>query len=107
MKFVRALTVQLVPVQMLSARVALPTALVRALKLLVESLSASPPLSAATCTLVALAFTVVASVATAAAALTTVGRCRRGRLSLASARLHLVGELSLDLAQVRRVPCMH
>jgi hypothetical protein len=100
------LTVQLVPVQMLCARVALPTALVRAFKLLVEALSASPPLSAAAHA-VFVAFAIVTAVATASAPFTAVGRRWRRRLSLAGARLHLLRELCLYLAQVRRVPCMH
>lgn len=100
------LTVQLVPVQVLCARVALPTALVRALKLLVEALPASPPLSGAR-RVVAFAAIFVAPVAAAPASLAAVWRCRRGRLSRAAVRLHLLWELGLYLAQFRWVARMH
>jgi len=91
---------------MLCARIALPTALVRALKLLVEALPTSPPLPTAAHALL-VAFAVIAAVAAASTSFTAVGRRRRGRLWLAGARLHLLGELCLYLAQVRRVPCVH
>jgi hypothetical protein len=101
-----SLTIQLMPVQMLGARVALPTALVRALELLVQTLPAPPALAGAR-GIVAVAAVVVAAVTAASAPLAAVWRRRRGRLSRGGARLHLLGELGLYLAQLRRVPCMH
>jgi hypothetical protein len=101
-----SLTIQLMPVQMLGARVALPAALVRALELLVQALPAPPALAGAR-GIVAVAAVVVAAVTAAPASLAAVWRRRRGRLSRGGARLHLVGELGLYLAQLRRVPCMH
>jgi hypothetical protein len=55
-----SLTIQLMPVQMLGARVALPTALVRALELLVQTLPAPPALAGAR-GIVAVAAVVVAA----------------------------------------------
>jgi hypothetical protein len=101
-----SLTVQLVPVQMLGARVALPAALVRTLELLVQALPAPPALAGAR-GIVAVAAVFVAAVTAAPAPLAAVWRCGRGRLSRGGARLHLLGELGLYLAQLRRVPCMH
>jgi hypothetical protein len=94
---------------MLCPRVALPTSFMRTLKLLVEAFPAPPPLPAGACA-VAIVGAIVpfASVASAPSRrLGTVRRCRCWRLSRANARLHLFGELRLDLAQLRRMPCMH
>lgn len=105
-------TVQLVPVQMLCARVALAAALVRTFKLLVEAFSAPPSLARRTRCLAAIVAVIVlaihlVSVAPASSVVVAVGRCRRRRLDGAAARVHLLGEISLNLAKVRRVPCMH
>jgi hypothetical protein len=107
---IKQLTVQLVSVQMLCAGVALPTALVRALKLLVEALSASPPLSRGA---MAITFTIarvaiVVPVASTAAVLTTVRRGGgRGLTRSTNGAVHLVSKVCLDLSQIRRVRSMH
>ena len=96
-----ALTVQLVAVQMLCAGVALSTALVRALELLVEALSAAPslPRGAMAVALSIASVAVSVSVASTATGVATIWRCGGWRLVCsACSRVHLVSELRLDLA---------
>ena len=104
------LTVQLVAVQMLCAGVALATALVGALKLLVEALSAAPPLSRGAMTVaVAIArVAIVVPVASTAAGFAAVGRCGgRGLAGSTNSAVHFVSKMRLDLSQIRRVRRMH
>lgn len=80
------------------------------LKLLVEALSASPPLPAATgavafATIITLV--AIASVAAAASRVATIWGGGGGGFSRTHGGVHFVRELGLNLAQVRRVPCMH
>ena len=96
-------------VEVLCAGVALPTALVRALKLLVEALSAAPSLSrgAMAVTLALAGGTIFVAVASAATGVGAVGGGGGGRLVCRANRgVHLVSELRLDLAQIRRVRSM-
>lgn len=104
------LTVQLMAVQMLGSRVALPAAFMRTLKLLVEALAAPSALprgalAVAVSAVGRVAF--VAPVAAAASRVATLGGGGGGRLVGPDGRVHLVSKLRLDLAQLGRVPCMH
>jgi hypothetical protein len=108
-----ALTVQLMPVQMLGPRIALAASFVRTLKLLVESLSASSPLPrgavrlAAICIVaIVLAVDILALPPAASGVVAVGGRWGLG-LDGTARRLHLLGELCLNLAKVGRVPCVH
>jgi hypothetical protein len=104
------LTVQLMAVQMLSAGVALAAALVRAFELLVEALSAAPslPRGAMAVTLAVTRVAILVAVASAATSVAAVGGGGGWRLVCrANRRVHLVSELRLDLAQIRRVRSMH
>jgi hypothetical protein len=89
-------TVQLVSVQVLGSRVALATALVWTLELLVEALATASPLAGAVGVGVegVVLVVVVVSVAAAAAGVGAVGGGRRGGLAVVG-RVHLVGTLHL------------
>jgi hypothetical protein len=93
--------VQLVAVQVLCARVALSTALVRAFKLLVETFPAAPPLPrrAMAVALTVARVAILVPVASTATGVAAVGRSGGWRLARSgSRRVHLVSELRLDLA---------
>lgn len=104
------LTVQLVAVQMLCAGVALATALVGALKLLVEALSAAPPLSRGAMA-VAVAIGRVAIVVPVASTAAGFAAVRRGGgwglAGSTNSAVHFVSKMRLDLSQIRRVRRMH
>lgn len=103
--------IQLVTVQVLRSRVALPAALVRAFKLLVEPLPAPPPLPRGAVLMAITPFAVVAvvvvPVAPAPARVAAVGRGRRVRLIGTRSGVHFVSQLRLDGAQVGRVGWLH
>jgi hypothetical protein len=103
------LTVQLVAVQMLGPRVALSTALVWTLKLLVEPLPAPPPLprGALAVTLAIARVAILVPVASTPAVLTAVWGSGGRWFTCTHRSIHLVPKLRLDLAQIRRVRCMH
>ena len=109
---VQQLTVQLVSVQVLCARVALPTALVRTLELLVQALSTTPALPRGTVAItiaVAVArVAIVLAIASPASVLAAVGRCGGGWLTRSTGgSVHLVSKVRLNLCQIRRVRSMH
>lgn len=87
-------TVQLVPVQMLGSRVALPAAFVRTLKLLVEALPAPSPLARASCLTIWALVARLISIAAAPSRLSAVGRCWGGRLAVGDS-VHVLVELGL------------
>jgi hypothetical protein len=89
-------TVQLVSVQVLGSRVALATALVWTLELLVEALATASPLAGAVGVGVEgiVWVVVVVSVAAAASGVGAVGGGRRGGLAVVG-RVHFVGTLHL------------
>jgi hypothetical protein len=88
-------TVQLVSVQVLGSRVALATALVWTLELLVEALATASPLAGAVRVGVeGVIGVVVVSVAAAASGVGAVGGGRRGGLAVVG-RVHFVGTLHL------------
>jgi hypothetical protein len=94
-----ALTVQLVPIQMLCPRVALPTSLMRTFELLVEPLPAPPSLPRTLAVALAIArVAILFPVASPPTVLTAIGRCGGRRLTCTNRGVHLVSELRLNLA---------
>ena len=112
MRAVQQLTVQLVSVQVLCARVTLSTALVRTFELFIEALSTTPPLPrgavAVTVTVAVARVAIVLAIASPASVLAAVGRCGGGWLTRSTGgSVHLVSKVRLNLCQILRVRSMH
>ena len=103
-------TVQLVPVQMLGARVALAAARVGAFELLVEALPAAPSLArraGAVWVVAGVGVVLVGVVAVASAASVVVGAIRgSGGVLGAGGGVHFLGK-GLEFAKIRALACVH